>query len=44
MDELHLDLLCYLREQSKWDKRAMDLFDRLMNKTTITWRQENEKH
>lgn len=35
MDELLLDILCYLREQSKYDKRASALFHDLIDNITI---------
>jgi len=35
MKELHLDILCFLREQSKWNKEAQELFTRLMDKTEM---------
>ena len=33
--QLHVDLLCYLREQSKIDPWAKELFNELMDATVI---------
>lgn len=41
MDELLLDILCYLREQSKYDDRAKGLFGDLLDEVTVTLKEND---